>query len=309
MLSVPDPRVGRVLQYIDKHIHQALSLELLSSVATMSRFHFSRVFKECMGESVKAYVRRVKLEKASVDILLSEKKIKDIAKQYGFKNHATFSRAFKSYFGSSPSQQRSIKMESDSLASLLGQNNLADMGNALSSVELDCVSLKRLPRKTVHCVGTAVEKNDLLLSWMTLIKAVGQKRFAKTANQKMHVFSCGLNGANYNLQHGFAIELASGVILPNVEVRVIPASLYAVFSIRVKNNDAGWSVPIHQRRLLLERQLVHLVSRQWAQTYGLQVLNSPCFSIQSPGSVFFSSRTGECFDLFIPVGKLALNEL
>ena len=45
-------RINRVLDYIEQHLDQDLSLEILAGVANFSRFHFHRLFRALMGETV-----------------------------------------------------------------------------------------------------------------------------------------------------------------------------------------------------------------------------------------------------------------
>lgn len=67
-----------------------------------SPFYFSRIFKNEMGITLKDYVTRRKLIKASEKIV-SGYRVIDAALQYGWETHAGFTKAFKKEFGFSPS--------------------------------------------------------------------------------------------------------------------------------------------------------------------------------------------------------------
>jgi AraC family transcriptional regulator len=58
-------RVNAVIDYIEEHIDEKLTLDLLAGIACFSEFHFHRVFKTVINESLNDYVRRVRLEKAA----------------------------------------------------------------------------------------------------------------------------------------------------------------------------------------------------------------------------------------------------
>ena len=58
-------RIHRVLAYIDKHLDEDLSLEVLADVAHFSRFHFHRVFVALCGETLGDYLRRRRVEVAA----------------------------------------------------------------------------------------------------------------------------------------------------------------------------------------------------------------------------------------------------
>ena len=58
-------RILRVLVHIQTHLDENLALDDLARVAHFSPFHFHRVFRGMMGESVKEHVRRLRLERAA----------------------------------------------------------------------------------------------------------------------------------------------------------------------------------------------------------------------------------------------------
>jgi AraC family transcriptional regulator len=97
-------RFNRVLDYIDKHLGEALNVELLSRVANLSKFHFHRQFSEYTGIGVFNYVQLMRLKRASYRLVFNKlEKVADIALDAGFENPESFSRAFKKTFGQTPS--------------------------------------------------------------------------------------------------------------------------------------------------------------------------------------------------------------
>jgi len=99
--------INKVQDYIESNIASELSLNVISDVANFSPFHFHRVFKAVMGESLFHFIQRTRLERAAGflvkdgDMLISQ-----IAAECGFLNQSVFSKAFKSYFGCSASDFR-----------------------------------------------------------------------------------------------------------------------------------------------------------------------------------------------------------
>ena len=59
--------MNQVLKYIDAHLEEMLTIEMLAKVAGYSEYHFIRVFKECMHTTVMEYVCKRRLIKASED--------------------------------------------------------------------------------------------------------------------------------------------------------------------------------------------------------------------------------------------------
>lgn len=100
-------RFDRVFDFIDRHLDEPLSVEQLSRVAHFSKFHFHRQFSQYAGIGVLAYVRLLRLRRASYRLVFSRKdRVIDIALDAGFESPEAFSRAFRQAFGQSPSQFR-----------------------------------------------------------------------------------------------------------------------------------------------------------------------------------------------------------
>lgn len=100
-------RINLALNYIDANLDSDLSLDLVSRVAFYSSFHFHRIFKAVLGETLNAYINRRRVEKTA-SILMHNKgvSISELSRQYGFNSHSSFTRAFKNYYGLSPSEFR-----------------------------------------------------------------------------------------------------------------------------------------------------------------------------------------------------------
>ena len=100
-------RFERLIDYIDRHLDQVLSVDELSRQANFSRFHFQRQFTTHLGLSVTRYVQLLRLRRASYQLAFDRRRrIIDIALDAGFENPESFSRAFKKSFGQTPSQFR-----------------------------------------------------------------------------------------------------------------------------------------------------------------------------------------------------------
>jgi AraC family transcriptional regulator len=100
-------RINRVMDYIDAHIDEELSLEGLARVASFSPYHFHRIFRAMMDEPLFQYIQRIRLHRAATQLVDNPKKpVTRIALDCGFSGSAAFARAFRELFGMSASQWR-----------------------------------------------------------------------------------------------------------------------------------------------------------------------------------------------------------
>jgi AraC family transcriptional regulator len=95
--------VYKVIFYIEQNYGYELTLEELASVAGFSKYHFHRIFKSIIGETLSDYIRRVRLSSTTLK-LKTNQKISHIAMNSGYETNASFSKAFKKHFGVTPTE-------------------------------------------------------------------------------------------------------------------------------------------------------------------------------------------------------------
>src|SRR5258707_15644014 len=96
----------RVRAYIDSNLHRTIHIRDLSAVARRSPAHFSRKFKQAVGESPHAYVVSRRLERACHLMMTNAEPLSEIALSVGFSDQAHLSRLFRQAFGQSPASWR-----------------------------------------------------------------------------------------------------------------------------------------------------------------------------------------------------------
>ena len=101
-------RMLRVLVYIQQHLDEALCLDDLAALTHFSPYHFHRIFRGMVGESVKEHIRRLRLERAAMRLKCSDDPVTRIAFQAGYETHESFTRAFRAMFETSPSRFRGV---------------------------------------------------------------------------------------------------------------------------------------------------------------------------------------------------------
>lgn len=106
MANANEKRLLRVLDHIHDNPAGDLSLDALSDIAAMSRFHWHRVFRAMTGETMAQAVRRIRMQRASYLLVMTDQSLADIAAAIGMENLASFTRCFSEAFLMSPTAFR-----------------------------------------------------------------------------------------------------------------------------------------------------------------------------------------------------------
>lgn len=99
--------INKAISYIENNVATDIQLKDIAVQANISQYHFHRVFKSLTGDTTKNFLTRLRLEKAALKLKHSKDEIGQISLDNGYKNHETFTRAFKDYFGLTPLDYRS----------------------------------------------------------------------------------------------------------------------------------------------------------------------------------------------------------
>ncbi|WP_234859405.1 AraC family transcriptional regulator [Aquimarina aquimarini] len=157
-------RINLALKFIDKQLDKELSLETIATVACYSPFHFHRIFKAIIGETLNSYINRKRIEKAA-SILMHRKEISitQLSLQYGFTSNSSFTRAFKKFYGVNPSEFRKQNSGNFSKISKVksknGQENLilekyiCNINNHLKWIDMNAkINIKEVQELHFACI-------------------------------------------------------------------------------------------------------------------------------------------------------------
>jgi AraC-like DNA-binding protein len=93
-----DALYDSVIQYIESHLDDDLSLDELSKKFFVSKYHIAHIFKENFGISIHQYITKKRLSMCK-DAMLSNDNITKVYLMFGFKDYTSFFRAFKKEYG------------------------------------------------------------------------------------------------------------------------------------------------------------------------------------------------------------------
>lgn len=102
--------VFRSLEDIENRITEKLTVGNLANNVYFSKYHYGRLFRETVGDSVMEYVTKRKLTLAGRVLLETDSTVLDIALDFGFDSHEGFTRSFKAYMGVTPTNYRKYNL-------------------------------------------------------------------------------------------------------------------------------------------------------------------------------------------------------
>ncbi len=105
-----NPGFNSMIDYINEHFKEKITLDSLSSMFFFSRSYICRLFQEKYGKTLNGYLSDLRMKRA--EKLLKEKKllIKEVAYECGYSDYYNFFKVFKKYYGISPQEMRDQKV-------------------------------------------------------------------------------------------------------------------------------------------------------------------------------------------------------
>ncbi|MBE5966184.1 MAG: AraC family transcriptional regulator [Lachnospiraceae bacterium] len=94
--------VQKAIEYMENHLLEKISYEDVARQLYMSNYHFHRLFSMITGITANDYIRSRKLSMAGQELIMSDKKVIDMAFKYGYESPESFTKAFARFHGVTP---------------------------------------------------------------------------------------------------------------------------------------------------------------------------------------------------------------
>lgn len=104
--GLPTWQLKRVVEFIEHHLSQPLTLADMANVTGLSDYHFARMFKQTTGYPPHRYVLRHRLTRARRLLAETSLNMTEIALRCGFGSSSHFSNRFRAEAGLSPTEYR-----------------------------------------------------------------------------------------------------------------------------------------------------------------------------------------------------------
>lgn len=111
--SFYEAAVKKAVAHLLTHLDEPLDLAEVARAAALSPFHFHRVFRGMVGETPLAMHRRLRMERAALQLLQGDASVTAIAFDSGYGSHESFTHAFHTHYGVAPSDFRRRSLDRD----------------------------------------------------------------------------------------------------------------------------------------------------------------------------------------------------
>jgi AraC family transcriptional regulator len=243
--------MNRVVDHIQAHLAEPLDLARLAAVACFSPFHFHRLFAAWTGETLLAFVHRLRLERAAQLLVFDRlRSISEIAAECGFSSSGTFARAFKVAYGVSASEWRKSKIcQTNGNLREAPEDGRLGFSKEMTKLSFE-VQVKKIPPSTIaylRHVGPYKGDTDLFQRLFHKLMAwAGPRGFAGPDARYLSLFE-----DNPNLTPEAKQRMEIAVIVPagtpasgEIGVKMLQGGLYATARVRVLIEDyaAQWNL-------------------------------------------------------------------
>ncbi len=223
-----ESRLLKVQMYIQRHLDRNLELDELAKVACFSPFHFHRIFGALVGESLKEYIRRLRLERSAAMLFYGDRGVSEIASLIGYDNNQSFSRAFKEHFGVSPRdyrklrKQRQIHPPPDCVDAYVFK--LRREGSEPYEVKVE-----DFPERTVAFVRHIGPYHECITAWEKLCSQPGIQTYLKSGSMIGIAYDDPAVTSHEKIRYDACVEIDQNCpVLDGIGKQKLPGGKYAV---------------------------------------------------------------------------------
>ena len=281
MNSPPGGPVERALWFIESHFGGDVTLDQISEVACVSRYHMSRMFAVSMGIPVMRYLRARRLSEAARALANGAPDILSVALDVGYGSHEAFTRAFRDQFGVTPESVRSR----GHLCNLRLMEAMKMEGNLLKALEARFEKGRVLLISGIGSRYNCDSAAGIAAQWQGFVPHIGS--IAGQVGGKAYGVMCNFDeDGNFDYICGVEVKDFSRVSSDWSRVRV-PAQDYAVFT--------------HSDHISTIRSTWTTIWNRWLPDSGREVEDAPNFELYGED---FDSVTGRgLVEIWLPLKK------
>jgi AraC family transcriptional regulator len=220
------------IEYIEDRLKENITVADIAAAAGYSLYHFIRTFNHVVHHTPYDYLIRRRLSEAALELLADDPRIIDIALDYQFNNHETFSRAFKRMFDLQPSQWR--ERSEIPYRSLLPRLTSSYLEQINQGAFLKPVLVERKKTFLIGLVTTG--RDDTPELWLTLKQAL-QEMLLQEEQKFYRVISHSKIRADLSFNFLGVETTSSEPPQPPFVIQALPAGSYTRFLYKGKSDS------------------------------------------------------------------------
>lgn len=225
--------IQNAINYVEDHLQEELDYDRIAKEAACSGFYFQKIFHILCGMPLGEYIRNRRLSLAGRELMQTDKKIIDIALEYGYESPESFTRAFTRFHGVTPSQARKGQAKLRVFSRLSVQITMKG-GNYMDNYKIvEKEAFQVLARVETHSVAREQNVNTIPDFWTRAHEDGTVKKLLELTDDKSYIYGvCYGNTSqdNQTFEYAIAAKYTGDEIPEGFCVREIPARTWAVFS-------------------------------------------------------------------------------
>ena len=252
-------RLNQAIGYIEEHLKDDIDYEQLGKITCCSTYHFQRMFTYMAGISLSEYIRRRKMSLAAVDLQTGNKKIIDVAGEYGYQSPTAFNRAFKSIHGIAPSAVKNEGVSIKSFPPIVFKITVKGVEEMNYRIE---------KKDEFRIIGVSQPLDKKIENNFAVVPKMWQEAAVNGTIQNLASLMdtapmglLGVSACNDVEQWKYFIAVSSTKETTGFEEYIVPAATWAIFA------GTGTNLSIQE----LEQRIV----TEWLPTSGYEYANAP----------------------------------
>lgn len=253
--------LNNMINYIEDNLTEDIDYNSLAKIVGISEYSLQRIFTFLTNISISEYIRKRRLSKAFEELKASDIKILDLAIKYNYDSSISFSRAFKQYFGITPSECKKSEKHFKLFPIISFHNN-----NYLCN-ELN-YEIKEVGDKEIYCFFTEAGTNeDLLFNIRKLYNDLKDSGIHAELNK------IGMYGISLFKDNKYFYYVGSKKNYNGTKTITIPKSKYAIF-------DVG----SREQKDIVETE--NLIYNQWIKSTNYEISNEFNFELYNDDNCY-----------------------
>jgi AraC family transcriptional regulator len=283
-------RINKAVNFIEDHLFEELSLEVIAQRAALSPYHFHRIFSALVESTVAQYVRQRRLTECLAELHDQRTRIIDLAVKCGFESQGAFTRAFKDLFGITPGQYQKLESGKPGVQRISD----ADVAQATSG---HIVAPEIVARPATRVIGLATAISGMSFPAVYALWATYSKESAKhfdAPDADSIGVSC-RSHPNVQTRPGEYVYIAAHAVTSDCGVPPgfielsVPGGTYARFT--------------HKGHVSTLQATIKKIWRSWLWHAGLTPANGPDLEVYAAGRFRLESNDSEV-DIYIPIERM-----